>query len=42
MLLLSLAGMWHEKEARDTWGQKGLRTQIQSLQEELRSDKKHK
>ncbi len=35
MLLLSLVGMWHEKEARDTWGQLALRHQMQRLQPEL-------
>jgi hypothetical protein len=32
MLLLSLAGMWHEKEARSTWGEIALRRQIETLQ----------
>lgn len=35
VLLLSLVGMWHEKEARETWGQRALRAQIQSLQKQL-------
>jgi len=34
ILLLSLFGMWHEKEVRDTWGQRALRLQIQKLQQE--------
>lgn len=34
VLLLSLFGMWHEKEVRDTWGQRALRLQIQKLQQE--------
>ena len=37
MLLLSLVGMWHEKEARDTWGQRALRHQIDSLQKALQT-----
>jgi hypothetical protein len=35
MLLLSLVGMWREKEARDTWEQRVLHLQIQSLQKHL-------
>jgi hypothetical protein len=35
VLLLSLFGMWHEKEVRDTWGQRVLRLQIQKLQQKL-------
>ena len=34
ILLLSLIGMGHEKEVRDTWGQRALRLQIQKLQQE--------
>jgi len=36
VLLLSLFGMWHEKEVRDTWGQRMLSHQIERLQQELR------
>jgi len=32
VLLLSLFGMWHEKETRDTWGQRALRQQMEALQ----------
>jgi hypothetical protein len=35
VLLLSLFGMWHEKEARDTWGERVLRVQIERLRDEL-------
>lgn len=35
VLLLSLYGMWHEKEVKDTWGQRALRLQIQNLQQKL-------
>jgi hypothetical protein len=35
VLLLSLFGMGHEKEVRDTWGQRALRLQIQNLQQKL-------
>lgn len=35
ILLLSLAGMWHEKEVRDSWGQHVLRRQIQTLQKQI-------
>lgn len=35
VLLLSLFGMWHEKEVRDTWVQQGLNRQIQNLHQEL-------
>ena len=36
-LLFSIFGMWHEKEARDTWGQRALRHQIDSLQKILQT-----
>jgi hypothetical protein len=35
ILLLSLFGMWHEKEVRDTWGQRMQSRQIERLQQEL-------
>jgi hypothetical protein len=35
VLLASLFGMWHEKEARDTWGQRALRLQVEHLRQEL-------
>ena len=35
VLLFSLFGMWHEKEARETWGARSLRLQIQNLEQEL-------
>ena len=35
ILLLSLVGMWHEKEARDNWGRIALHRQIERLQKEL-------
>lgn len=35
ILVLSLFGMWHEKEARDTWAQRSLRLQVDKLQQEL-------
>ena len=34
-LFFSLFGMWHEKETRDTWGQRALRLQIQNLQKQI-------
>ena len=33
VLFISLAGMWHEKEVRDTWTERNLRLQIQSIRE---------
>lgn len=41
VLLLSLLGMWHEKEVRDTWGQNKLRIQIQRLEQQLQ-ESQHK
>lgn len=35
MLLISLVGMWHEKEERDTWSQSAMRAHIQELQKQL-------
>jgi hypothetical protein len=35
VLLLSLFGMWHEKEVRDTWGQRMLSHQVERLQQQL-------
>jgi hypothetical protein len=34
-LLLALLGMWHEKEVRETWGQRALHHQLEILQHEL-------
>ena len=31
-LLFSIFGMWREKEASDTWGQRALRQQLESLE----------
>lgn len=39
VLLLSLFGMWHEKETVETWGQRALRLQIEDLQKQLQDVK---
>ena len=33
VLSISIAGMWHEKEVRETWTERHLRQQIQSIRE---------
>jgi hypothetical protein len=38
VLLLSLIGMWHEKETRDTWEARELRVKIETLQQDLQKD----
>lgn len=37
VLLLSLFGMWHEKEVRDTWDQRALHLQIERLKQEIQN-----
>lgn len=39
ILMLSLLGMWHEKETRDTWAERALRLQVQALQQELQKSR---